>query len=311
MLHIDRILFPTDGSACAAQAHQHAVDLADRHQATLHVLHVEEHTVDWSDVIDIRTDDVLADLHGTLPTDDAPEGAPATVQQHTITHPSPAHGILVYAAEHDIDVIVMGTHGRRGISRAVMGSVAEEVVRHAECPVLTIRTRDNETAVPYFNHIVVPVDFSSHMPALLRHAEALAAAYDVPLHILHVIERIVLPTAYGIQPPELDLSSMRVAAREAISPYVERLEAHGLEVHTHFRDGYPATEILDAALANSGAPLLVLATHGRTGLKRLLLGSVAEKVIRRAPCPVFTVKAFGRSLVDGDEVIPASADETT
>ena len=308
MLHIDRILFPTDGSACAARAYQHAVDVADRHQADLHVLHVEERTIEWSDVIDIRTEDVLADLHAPLPDTDADTSLGHT-EQHTITHPSAAHGILVYAAEHDIDLIVMGTHGRRGLARAVIGSVAEEVIRRAECPVLTIRANEDVQNMPSFDHLLVPVDFSTHTEGLVQHAEALALAYDVPVHLLHVIEQLVLPTAYGIQPPEVDLSDMRVRAREAFQEYVQRLEADGVETHVHLRDGHAAREILNTVANSSRPPLLVVATHGRTGLKRMLLGSIAEKVVRRAQCPVFTVKPYGRTLVD-PRLTTAAADAT-
>jgi nucleotide-binding universal stress UspA family protein len=131
--------------------------------------------------------------------------------------------------------------------------------------------------------------------------------YDVPIHLLHVTEQIVLPTAYGIQPPTMDSEALREAAREAIAPHASDLEAQGRTVHVHLREGHPAQEILATAEGSSGAPLIALSTHGRTGLKRLLLGSVAEKVIRRAPCPVFVVKAFGRSLVSDADAATASS----
>jgi len=164
--------------------------------------------------------------------------------------------------------------------------------------VLTVRADEDVQSVPSFDHLLVPVDFSSHTKGLLRHAEALALAYDVPLHLLHVIEQIVLPTAYGIQPPEVDLTDMRVKAREALHEHIDQLEDAGVDVHLHIREGHPAQEILNTVSSCSGSPLLVIATHGRTGFKRLLLGSVAEKVVRRADCPVFTVKPFGRALTD-------------
>lgn len=314
MLSIDRILFPTDGSACAAQAHRYAVDLADRYHATLHVLHVDERSArHQATTADAPDRDAPADSEETFSL--PPDASTTThTEQHVLTHPSPPQGILMHAAEHDIDLIVMGTHGRRGIARAVIGSVAEEVVRRSECPVFTVRAQETGVSVPHFDHVLVPVDFSEHMPALLHHAGCLAEDYDVPVHLLHVVEQIVLPTAYGIQPPDVDQTGMRKAARDVLAEYRAGLEARGLEAHALLRNGHPARQILRTVESASGAPLVMLSTHGRTGVQRLLLGSVAENVIRRSIRPVFVVKAFGRSLVAdtfASSADPSSADPST
>lgn len=137
----DRILFPTDGSDGAAAALEHAIDLALSTEATLHVLYVVEET---HVAIEASPADVLGALEAA--GERALEGARTRAEnagvssvQGSIGSGSPYRGILDYADEHEIDLIVMGTHGRRGIDRYLLGSVTEKVVRTADCPVLTVR----------------------------------------------------------------------------------------------------------------------------------------------------------------------------
>ncbi len=297
MLRIDRILFPTDRSDSAEQARRHASFLADRHGAQLHAIRVEEREADWNDVIDIQEADVLSDLRL-----DADPGAlsPTQVVERSFVHPSVADGILSYAAEHDIDLIVMGTHGRRGVQRWMMGSIAEEVVRRSECPVLTVvaRTQDPDDEAPAsVGRLLVPVDFSDPTDSLIGHAREIALAYDADIALLHVIEPVSLPNAYGTAPLTLDPDSVREDARAALEDRADRLREAGLDVDTHLRTGHPAENIL-AAVEDEAADVVTIATHGRTGMRRILLGSIAEKVVRRAPVLVFTVTSFGRSLID-------------
>jgi len=301
MLRIDRILFPTDGSESAEAARQHATYLADRHQARLFILHVEERDADWADVIDISEADVLANLHMDALTDG--ESGPR-VEEHTMAHPSASEGILSYAAEQDIDLIVMGTNGRRGVERLVIGSVAEQVVRQAECPVLTTIARSSDAGSQpveaTVDWILVPIDFSEQSASLLAHAREIALAYDAGLDLIHVIQPVSLPTAYGRTPIDFDPAQVQEDAHKALEQRADGLREDGLHVETETRIGHPADEIL--RVAESTRPdLITIATHGRTGVRRLLLGSVAEKVVRMAPVPVFTVKSYGRSLVRSPE----------
>ena len=304
MLHIDRILFPTDGSESAEFARRHATFLADRHGATLHVLHVEEREPDWDDVIDVTETDVLADLNVDV---DHLDVSPSRVVQHSLAHPSAAGGILSYSAEHDIDLIVMGTHGRRGVRRLFMGSVAEEVVRRSECPALTVVAPEREVEPKAaVERILVPIDFSKHTDLLIDHVREIALAYDSGVDLLHVVEPVSLPPAYDHAPMTIDFEEMKDDARKALDTYCDELRAEGLDVLGHLRTGHPADEVLTMAESHD-TDLVCIATHGRTGVKRLLMGSVAEKVVRMAPAPVFTVKSFGRSLVDR----PAMSSEAT
>jgi nucleotide-binding universal stress UspA family protein len=137
----DRILFPTDGSDGAMAALDHAIDHAKTYDATLHAIYVVEETYP---VVEAGPADVLNALReeGERVLDEvrsrAGEVGVESVQT-TIAGGSPYRQILQYVGEHDIDLIVMGTHGRRGIDRYLLGSVAEKIVRAADCPVLTVR----------------------------------------------------------------------------------------------------------------------------------------------------------------------------
>jgi len=294
MLHLNRVLFPTDGSDCAEHARHHAHYLADRFEATLHIINVEEREAELADVIDVREADILADLHA--PQKAAAPVAEPRVQECRVVHPTAANGILSYTAEHDTNLIVMGTHGRSGLRRLVLGSVTEEVVRHAPVPVLTVGRGAKSPERMEGGRLLVPVDFSEQQPRLLAHARELALAYGMSLTLLHVVERTSLPDVYGISMEAPGPGVLAERTEEALEERAEALREHGVDVRVKVRRGHPAEETLDAA-EELDADLLAIATHGRSGVKRVLMGSVAEKVIRRAPCPVFTVKSFGQSLV--------------
>lgn len=143
----DHILYPTDGSEGANAALDHAIDHALQYDASLHVLYVIEETLP---AIETGAPDVLEALEerGEQVLDDArkraTEAGVASVQA-SVAAGSPYRQILKYVEESGIDLIVMGTHGRRGIDRYLLGSVAEKVVRTADCPVLTVRSLEAES----------------------------------------------------------------------------------------------------------------------------------------------------------------------
>lgn len=294
MIYVDRILFPTDGSDCAERARRHALYLVDHFDASLHVIHVEEREVELTDVVKISEADLLADLHDMM--GDRSPLAEARVQEHTVAYPSAAGGILTYGVEHDVDLMVLGTHGKRGVRRLMLGSVAEEVVRNASCPVVTV----GRGAIPpegmEGGTMLVPVDFSEHQGRLLEHVRELAPVYDMDVTVLHVVEMEGVPDAYGVYSSLPDPGKLGARAEEALDEEMESLRADGINVSVAVKSGHPGDQILTYAEENDAA-FITIATHGRTGLERMLMGSVAEKVIRRAPCPVCTVKSFGQSIV--------------
>jgi len=138
--------------------------------------------------------------------------------------------------------------------------------------------------------ILVPIDFSDHAAAVLEWAAHLAEEHRSRLVLLHAyhlpVEFQQLEGAY--LPPDF-WSSVKMEAEQSLSRYAEDLDRRGLQVETVVREGYPAAVIVDEA-ASQPADLIVIGTHGLSGLKHMLLGSIAERVVQKAPCPVLTVK---------------------
>ena len=311
MLTIKRILFPTDFSTCAESAFAQAAFLAERYGAELHVLHVEvepQHhpAAELLDelLIDEQsapapTQPLLAQRYARSAT-----AAPFLVHAH-LEALSAADAILDYATEHDVDLIVMGTHGRRGMRRFWLGSVAEEVVRRSTCPVFTVRPPMLDKGAAPLERILVPVDFSDYTRLAITYARHLAEAYGASLDLLHVVEEAVLPHVYGIEPVAVSVADIQDRTREALKNLVSGLDL-GLPAEAHVLIGHPALSIVQYA-ERTQPDLIVVATHGRTGFRRFLMGSVAEKVVRMAPAPVFTVKSFGRSLLPEEATLESGA----
>lgn len=306
MITIKKILFPADFSRCGGQALDHAIHLAERHGAELHMLHAivllqddphspSHHFPDLEEIHERLVKLAKSEMNKALKPRKT-KGIKITMEQERGI--SAAETILGYAGDKDIDLIVMGTHGRRGLGHLLLGSVAEEVVRHAPCPVMTVRERKESVSVHALERILVPVDFSEHSKAALAHARGLAAAYKARLQILHVIEEVVHPGFY--MTGKTSIYEMRPDIRERAKKAMKKLfdETPGPKAEADFvcADGRAHRAILEYA-DKEKADLIVIATHGLTGLQHLLLGSTAEKVVRRAPCPVFAVKSFGKSLV--------------
>ncbi|MEO0857516.1 MAG: universal stress protein, partial [Bacteroidota bacterium] len=304
MLQIRRLLFPTDFSDCAESAYRHASYLANHFGAELHVLHVIEEgrddPGDWVADLRITPLDIAIDLD--LPVEPQAKGMPpARFVSATETAPRAGPAILRYADAHEIDLIVMGTHGRRGMRRFVMGSVAEEVMQTAPCPVFTIGGGKACQEAWTIRHVLAPVDFSEHARASARHAAALAKAYGASLTLVTVVDMAVLPTAsapyldvYHIPTDDLEARAQRLLDEQAAALRREFPELPPITAYVQI--GRPASAIVEVA-EEVMADCLVMGSHGRTGMERLLMGSVSGEVVRSAPCPVFVVKSFGRKLL--------------
>ena len=210
---------------------------------------------------------------------------------------APGPIIVDYAETHDIDLIVMGTHGRRGPARFFLGSVATDVVRHSECPVMTLRQKESRHGVDAIEKILVPLDFSEHSLAALNYAKDLAATYGAALQLVHVVEIQTYPTLYGPVSAVFDVNDVKGVSLQAMDQAMERLGGVPVDYDKYVLSGRAGTEI-GAFAREHGSDLVVISTHGLSGLERLLTGSTTEQVVRVADCPVFTVKAFGRSLLE-------------
>jgi len=319
MLQIDRVLYPTDLTTGAERAFPQAAALAEWHAAELHVLNVAGRHDHRYEEMRAHFPISMDRLHAMLSvSDDAdqgdaePEGgrrrpdlSALQIVQEQIEGASPATQIVDYADDNDIDLVVMGTHGRRGVERLMMGSVAEEVVRTSSCPVFTIRNERGGAPGKTVRRILVPVDFSDASDVAVAHAKELALTYGAQIDLLHVVEEVIYPSTYGVEPVGLPTDEVVGRVEEALAGLAR--EDIGYEhVMVEAIPGYAPTTILDYA-DDHDVDLIVIATHGRTGLDRMLLGSVTERVVRRAPGPVFVVKPKGKSLVANAETRAGTA----
>jgi nucleotide-binding universal stress UspA family protein len=184
------------------------------------------------------------------------------------------------------DLVVIGTHGRTALARVLLGSVTEKVVRHAPCSVLTVRP---DARVERFRHILCPVDFSACARVALDRAADLARAHDARLTLLHVIE---IPVSYSGDPPVADLVPvLDKQAAELLDRWAtETATKLPVPVNTRCRIGRAGAETIAVLDDDHSIDLVVVGSHGRTGIKRALLGSVAEKVVRHAKCPVLVAR---------------------
>jgi len=320
MMTIKKILFPTDFSRCSDQALIHALSLAERYGATLLIVHVllplEYDPYDLGHHLpDLETLQNEIDRLSSCQVKSVIERRSyrdITIEQSAIRGISAAPTILEHAADRGIDLIVMGTHGRRGINHFILGSVAEEVVRFAPCPVITVREKKHQAANTVFRQILVPIDFSEFSRDAISHAKYLANEFGATVRILHIVEEVIHPSFYVTGQtsltawyPEVEattLKEMKRIAEEAPGPQVP--------LEFHIKEGRAAVDIIGFVKKNE-IDLIVMASHGLTGIEHLLLGSVTEKVVRMSPCPLLTLKSFGKSLLrNHSEEVLGSGKET-
>ncbi len=309
MLSIERILWPTDFSDGSEVAFPYAAALAHWHDAELHCLNVREGTPDVRAGMAEHFPLPLDTLAAYMEADDAP-AAPVEVEdlrlrQEQVDGASPADSILSYEEEQDIDLVVAGAHGRRGLRRLLIGSVVEEVVRRSACPVMTVRAGREGTAAWNVDTILVPVDFSEEAEHTIRHAKELAATYEADMILLHAVEEITYPPAYGMGITDALGEKVLQRVENSLAEMARSLIGDDEHVVVEAVDGHAPSVILDYQQDHE-VDLTVISTHGRSGLERLLLGGVAERVVQRAQSPVFVVKSFGQSLLP-----PSATDDTT
>jgi nucleotide-binding universal stress UspA family protein len=287
-----RILVATDFSPTADMAEKIAYQLACQLEAELHLVHVRVILED-----PVMAEEQQMEIERMMSsTDEATRQAFArdrsgepgiTVRTHLIRSVSAAEAITETASDLDCDLIVMGTQGRRGIKHMLLGSVAENVIRSADLPVLTIRPG---TAFPDHGpkKILVAHDFSDRSAGAVRAAGEWARAFDADITLLHVVEPVVYPEFYAINGLSDDvMTRLQDRASEALDDAATET-LPDLRVTTRVLIGRAINTIITEARPES-FDLVVMGTRGLTGLEQLVLGSVAEGVLRRCPVPLLTV----------------------
>jgi nucleotide-binding universal stress UspA family protein len=200
-----------------------------------------------------------------------------------------SQAVVQAAASFAPDLLVQGSRGLTGVAHLLLGSTAQRIVQHATCPVLTVHRGDRERH-PNLRHVLVPTDFSHDAEGAARAARALLSPQGARLTLLHAYHLPIEYTAYGTIPTAIPFSAdVAGVAEEKLAAAAAALAAEGLQVDTIAREGYPPEVIVEVA-RELDADVIAMGTHGRTGLRHLLLGSNAERVVSHAGCPVLTVR---------------------
>ncbi len=293
-LKIKRILCPVDFSEFSDKAYDYAYSLAQRYDAHLLVEHVVQPSslaYSYNGFPEAATIDLDSELAATAEKrlqELAKSQAGDPLKPEMVVHRGfIADSILTYARQQNVDLIVMGTHGRRGLDRLVLGSVTEAVLRKAHCPVLAIRKPTHDFVKPgnggrsvVLKKMLYCTDFSGHAEAAMKYAFSLAQEYNAELTLMHVLEEIPKDGSE-------DIVSKAQARLEALAPEDAR---NWCKIKTTVRIGNPYEEAIQVALEGQ-MDLIILGVRGRNTLDLAVFGSTTHRVLQLGPCPVLAVRS--------------------
>lgn len=301
---IRSILVPLDGSQFAESALPLAQAIAQGTGANLRLLTAHQPRPDLTPGLDQPLLDAqnlevrnaiqayLAEIAGRI--------TGVTAVSTTVVD-SPAAGPAVAVTEaverERPDLVVMCTHGRGPLSRFWLGSVADHLLRHVTVPLLLVRPAAGPPAEPAIRRIMVALDLSEESRAIIAPAADVARALGAAVQLLHVVEPAVgivdgaLPFPVPADPNQLERRKQEAEAR--LAPVATHLEGEGVSASTRVLVGVGAANTILEEQVVGKHDLIAMTTHGAGGVRRLVLGSVADKVIRGAECPVLVLRAPG------------------
>ncbi|HEY1378473.1 MAG TPA: universal stress protein [Gemmataceae bacterium] len=295
------ILVPLDGSKLAEQALPLALAVARRAHANLRLARVHRPTASGGRTLPSKGV-AASELAYVEAIADAARRTGLPVETTLLEGPVPA-ALCKHAQAVNASLMVLTTHGRGPLSRFWLGSTADDLVRRTPVPLLIHRpdpAGDPQAGTPLppnadfrFRRVLVPLDGSDVAEEALGPAAEMARIMGADLTFLRVVEPVplVVPDGLVYTPPTLDtalMDDLTAQARNYVGHAAARWEGEGLDVETRVMvNDAPAAAVLEAA---EGHDLIALATHGRSRMARLFLGSVADKVVRGAHCPVLVVR---------------------
>jgi nucleotide-binding universal stress UspA family protein len=291
---MNRIVVPLDGSDVAEKVLPYVTALAARSDAKLVLVSCVEPVAQWDrekGALRWDSEEVLASqyLVGVSEKILAPKGIGVELR---VVYGGAGESILKVAEEENADLIAISTHGRSGIKRWVLGSVARKVLEGAEVPLLLVRAGAAAVESWSVSRVLVPLDGSGLAEQVLPRVKELASLFDLEVVLFTAVSP---PHTYsGIEPKPpaswaLVLSEMEASAKDYLSRTQATLRRDGLKVVSRYAVSPPTDGIL-AAAQDSRADLIAIATHGRSGLGRAIFGSVADAVVRRSGLPCLVIR---------------------
>lgn len=307
-LRIENILVAIDFSPASVAAMELALPLAKRFGADLHLVHVFEPDYPLARMMAMplivpelqvgkRVRRHLKDVAKKYSIELPPENIHAVKGR-------PFEEVCRLARDRQMDLIIMATRGNTGLKHLALGSTAERIVRYSPCPVLVVREVDQDRKADRngrlrgpadFRRILVPVDFSECSMVGLNYAKRLAKQFGAKIILLHslALQYFIASDEYARYDLPLLLQQTDRAARQQMRDLVQKTDWEGIAVESSVQMGHPGQHIC-AQTETNGADLVVISTHGRTGLRHVLAGSVAEYVVRHASRPVLVVPSHER-----------------
>jgi nucleotide-binding universal stress UspA family protein len=278
-----RILVPIDYSEASLRGLRYALAVAGPLRASVTALHVFGDVLATPYIANQAEEQARREINEIVRA----HRAPGIDLSGMVAWAAPAEGIHRVAEQIDADLLVIGTHARTGVTRALLGSVCESVLRDSRRPIVTIPPARGE-AVPFGlpKRILVATDLSKTSAPAVDYAVDLAALVGASVVVLHSYAPSLVLNAREVS------AQIAAAAQAALDRALSAGKDRGATIETALREGDPVVAISETA-REMNADLLVLGTRGRHGLERLFVGSVAETVIRTASRPVLTLHAPG------------------
>lgn len=297
MIRFERILCPTDFSKFSFRAADYAVALAKHYDGKVHFVHVVPEVLLHPDqypylVEPVRTEpEVRKRAHDRLDAFVALTRAEQIETRFSVEEGSPVPTLLKVAEDDDTDLICLGTHGREGVERLVLGSVTEKLLRKAPCPVLTISEPGEEHAIrpAGFAKILCAIDFATLSLRSLEYALSLAQESGGDLLLVNVVEWFSEEPGWESRFNVEDYrEEMEKNVRERLDEVVPEEARNWCNIETVVRSGKSYREILELS-EERNADLIVMGVRGRNPLDLMLFGSTTQHVVRHAKCPVLTI----------------------
>ncbi|MGO8787518.1 MAG: universal stress protein [Terriglobia bacterium] len=293
MHEIKRILCPIDFSEFSDRAHRHALSVAQHYRAKLFTQHIVELCrypsagfaasagayEEFCQALLLKAKEKLKEFVKSQAHNDI---QPECLVGLGIASDS----ILAFAEAQKTDVIIMGTHGRRGFDRLMLGSVTQRVMRKASCPVLAVHRPSHDFIIPdsqqdpiHLSRILFCTDFSENSRQALDYAISLTAEYNAELTLLHVLEDILISA---------NIEVTRAKATGLLDQLIPLEERKTGRIKTMVRIGKPYEQIIKSAL-EAQTDLVVMAVRGRGALDLAVFGSTTQRVLQLGPCPALVV----------------------
>ena len=294
MITINKILCPVDFFPASDAAANYAVGLAANYDARLHLLHVITPLLPTAYEYAIDTVEIMKSLEKNA-TDEmnviVSRAKDAGVHVDTEIRIGDVYDEIKRAIENEKpELLVMGTHGRRGVERWFMGSTTEKLLRHSPVPMLTISgTGEKAPAAPRFRRILVTTDFSEGTSDALAYAFSVAQENDSRITLMHVVHDVAADVSGKYR------DSLIKGVDKQLIDFVPPEARNWCDVDTRVETGVPYRIIL-RTLEDEKIDLLVMNIHGKGMLDRALLGSTAERVVRASSCPVMLIPPMKRKL---------------